>query len=211
VGLLERARDRLDPLEHRALELANQELRRIREMVEELLTLALMDSWQYQLEVGPADLGRIVQTAIESVEPKAERFSITIHFDDAGECRCVCDGQKLYQVFLNLLDNAIKYSEAGARVDIAIKEDDSSLTVEVRDTGVGIPQEELAQLFERFYRVDKDRSRATGGSGLGLAISKQIVEMHGGDISVESEVGVGSIFRIRIPKTLLSRSASYAI
>ncbi|MCA1848544.1 MAG: cell wall metabolism sensor histidine kinase WalK [Actinobacteria bacterium] len=211
VGLLERARDRLDPLEHRALELADQELRRIRGMVEELLTLALMDSWQYQLEVGPTDLGRIVQTAIESVESKAERFGIAIYFDDTSERRCVCDGQKLYQVFLNLLDNAIKYSEAGARVDIAIEEDDASLTVEVRDTGVGIPQEELAQLFERFYRVDKDRSRATGGSGLGLAISKQIVEMHGGDIFVESEVGVGSTFRVRIPKTPLSRSASYAI
>ena len=211
VGLLERARDRLDPLEHRALELAHQELRRIRGMVEELLTLAQMDSWQYQLEVGPTDLGRIVQTAIESVESKAERFGITIYLDEAGERRCVCDAQKLYQVFLNLLDNAIKYSEAGARVDVAIEEDASSLTVEVRDTGVGIPQEELAQLFERFYRVDKDRSRATGGSGLGLAISKQIVEMHGGDILVESEVGVGSTFRIRIPKTPLSRSASYAI
>ena len=211
VGLLERARDRLDPLEHRALELADQELRRIRGMVEELLTLAQMDSWQYQLEVGPTDLARIVQTAIESVESKAERFGITIYFDEAGDRRCVCDAQKLYQVFLNLLDNAIKYSEAGARVDIAIEEDASSLTVEVRDTGVGIPQEELAQLFERFYRVDKDRSRATGGSGLGLAISKQIVEMHGGDIFVESEVGVGSTFRIRIPKTPLSRSASYAI
>jgi signal transduction histidine kinase len=83
--------------------------------------------------------------------------------------------------------------------------------VEVRDTGVGIPQEELVQLFERFYRVDKDRSRATGGSGLGLAISKQIVEMHGGEISVESEIGVGSTFKVSIPKTLLSRSASYAI
>ncbi len=211
VGLLERARERLDPLEHRALELADQELRRIRGMVEELLTLAQMDSWQYQLEVGPTDLGRIVQTAIESVESKAERFGITIYFDEVNERRCVCDAQKLYQVFLNLLDNAIKYSEAGARVDIAIEEDASSLTVEVRDTGVGIPQEELAQLFERFYRVDKDRSRATGGSGLGLAISKQIVEMHGGDIFVESEVGVGSTFRIRIPKTPLSRSASYAI
>jgi signal transduction histidine kinase len=211
VGLLERARDRLDPLEHRALELADQELGRIRGMVEELLTLALMDSWQYQLEVGPTDLGRIVQTAIESVESKAERFGIAIYFDDTGERRCVCDGQKLYQVFLNLLDNAIKYSEAGARVDVAIEEEDASLTVEVRDTGVGIPQEELAQLFERFYRVDKDRSRATGGSGLGLAISKQIVEMHGGDIFVESEVGVGSRFRVRIPKTPLSRSASFAI
>jgi PAS domain S-box-containing protein len=211
VGLLERARDRLDPLEHRALELADQELRRIRGMVEELLTLALMDSWQYQLEVGPTDLGRIVQTAIESVKPKAERFGIEVHFDDTDEHRCVCDAQKLYQVFLNLLDNSIKYSEAGARVDITIEEDASSLTVEVRDTGVGIPEEELSQLFERFYRVDKDRSRTTGGSGLGLAISKQIVEMHGGDISVESEVGVGSTFRVRIPKTPLSRSASYAI
>jgi signal transduction histidine kinase len=96
-------------------------------------------------------------------------------------------------------------------VDITIGEDVSSLSVGVRDTGVGIPEEELSQLFERFYRVDKDRSRATGGSGLGLAISKQIVEMHGGDISVESEVGVGSIFRVRIPKTPLPRSASYAI
>jgi signal transduction histidine kinase len=211
VGLLERARDRLDPLEHRALQLADQELRRIRGMVEELLTLAQLDSWQYQLEVGPTDLGRTVQTAIESVKPKAERFGIEICFDDADEHRCVCDAQKLYQVFLNLLDNAINYSETGARVDITIGESDSSLTVEVRDTGVGISEEELDQLFERFYRVDKDRSRTTGGSGLGLAISKQIVEMHGGDISVESEVGVGSAFVVRIPKTPLSRSASYAI
>ena len=85
------------------------------------------------------------------------------------------------------------------------------MTVRVRDTGVGIPPAELAQLFERFYRVDKDRSRATGGSGLGLAISKQIVEMHGGDILVESEVGVGSTFEIQLPKTPPSRSASYAI
>jgi signal transduction histidine kinase len=211
VNLLERARDRLDPLELRALELADQELRRIRGMVEELLTLAQLDSWQYQLEVGPADLSRIVRTAIEAVESKAERFGISIHFGDAAEHRCVCDVQKLYQVFINLLDNAIKYSDPGDRVDITIEENISFLTVYVRDTGVGIPQEELGQLFERFYRVDKDRSRATGGSGLGLAISKQIVEMHGGSISVVSEIGTGSTFEVRLPKTPLSRSASYAI
>jgi signal transduction histidine kinase len=211
VGLLERARDRLDPLEHRALELADQELKRIRGMVEELMTLAQMDSWQYQLEVGPADLSTVVQTAIESIRSKAERFGIGIYFDDGGEHRCVCDVQKLYQVFLNLLDNAIKYSDPGARVDVTIEEDLSSLTVRVRDTGVGIPDEDLNQLFERFYRVDKDRSRATGGSGLGLAISKQIVEMHGGSISVRSEVGVGSVFEIRLPKAPLSRSVSHAL
>jgi signal transduction histidine kinase len=211
VGLLERARDRLDPLEHRALELADQELKRIRGMVEELMTLAQMDSWKYQLEVGPADMSTVVQTAIESVEAKAQRFGIKIYFGDAGEHRCICDVQKLYQVFLNLLDNAIKYSDSGARVDVEIEEDDSTVTVRIRDTGVGIPKEDLSQLFERFYRVDKDRSRATGGSGLGLAISKQIVEMHGGSISVESEVDVGSVFEVRLPKAFLSRSVSHAL
>ena len=211
VGLLERARDRLDPLEHRALELADQELKRIRGMVEELMTLAQMDSWKYQLEVGPANMSTVVQTAIESVETKAQRFGIKIYFDDAGEHRCICDVQKLYQVFLNLLDNAIKYSDSGARVDVEIEEDDSTLTVRIRDTGVGIPKEDLNQLFERFYRVDKDRSRATGGSGLGLAISRQIVEMHGGSISVESEVDVGSVFEVRLPKAFLSRSVSHAL
>ena len=211
VGLLERARDRLDPLEHRALELADQELGRIRGMVEELMTLAQMDSWKYQLEVGPANLSTVVQTAIESVGAKAERFDIGIYFADAGEHRCACDVQKLYQVFLNLLDNAIKYSDPGARVDIEIDEDVSSLTVRIKDTGLGIPEEDLGQLFDRFYRVDKDRSRASGGSGLGLAISKQIVEMHGGDISVESEVGVGSIFEVHLPKAFLSRSVSKAL
>src|SRR5215204_3855770 len=211
VGLLERARDRLDPLEHRALELADQELQRIRGMVEELMTLAQMDSWQYQLEVGPANMSTIVQTAIESVEAKAQRFGIKVYFGDVSEHRCICDVQKLYQVFLNLLDNAIKYSDPGARVDVEIEEDVSSLTVRIRDTGVGIPEEDLNQLFERFYRVDKDRSRATGGSGLGLAISKQIVEMHGGSISVESEVDVGSVFEVRLPKAFLSRSVSHAL
>ena len=211
VGLLERARERLDPLELRALELADGELRRIRGMVEELLTLAQLDAWQYQLEVGPTDLSRIVQTAMESVESKAARFGIEVHFDTAAEHRCVCDAQKLYQVFLNLMDNAIKYSDPGARVDVKIVEGISSLTVEVKDTGVGIPEEDLGQLFERFYRVDKNRSRATGGSGLGLAISRQIVEMHGGELSVESEVGEGSTFRVRLPKAPLSRSATYAL
>jgi signal transduction histidine kinase len=175
------------------------------------MTLAQMDSWQYQLEVGPTDLNTVVQTAIESIGAKAERFGIGIYFEEAGEHRCVCDVQKLYQVFLNLLDNAIKYSDPGDRVDVSIMEEASSLTVRIRDTGVGIPEEDLNQLFERFYRVDKDRSRATGGSGLGLAISKQIVEMHGGSISVRSEVGVGSIFEIRLPKAPLSRSISHAL
>ncbi len=211
VGLLERARERLDPLEHRALELAEGELARIRGMVEELMTLSQMDSWQYQLEVGPADLGEVMRTAIRSVETKAQRFGIEVYFEDGAEHRCVCDVQKLYQVFLNLLDNAIKYSDAGDRVDVTVEEVPSWITVRVRDTGIGIPPEDLEQLFERFYRVNKDRSRATGGSGLGLAISKQIVEMHGGGISVESEINQGSTFLVHLPTEPLSRSSTYAM
>jgi len=211
VGLLERARERLDPLEHRALELAEGELARIRAMVEELMTLAQMDSWQYQLEVGPADLGEVIRTAIRSVETKSQRFGIEVYFEDGAEHRCVCDVQKLYQVFLNLLDNAIKYSDAGDRVDVTVEESPSWMTVRIRDTGIGIPPEDLEQLFERFYRVNKDRSRATGGSGLGLAISKQIVEMHGGGLSVESEVNQGSTFLVHLPTEPLSRSSTYAM
>ncbi len=211
VGLLDRARERLDPLEHRALELAEGELARIRAMVEELMTLAQMDSWQYQLEVGPADLGEVMRTAIRSVETKAQRFGIDVYFEDEAEHRCVCDVQKLYQVFLNLLDNAIKYSDPGDRVDISVEDSPSWTTVRIRDTGIGIPEEDQDQLFGRFYRVNKDRSRATGGSGLGLAISKQIVEMHGGDISVESEVGRGSTFLVQLPTEPISRSSTYAM
>gem|GEM_PF-741227 len=222
VDLIERARERLDPLEHRALELADGELKRIRAMVEELLTLAQMDSRQYSLEVAPTDLDEVIRNALTSIEAKANRFGTEIHYNDgdadsSGDLlddrrQCVCDAQKIYQVLLNLLDNAIKYSDPGARVDVCVLDDVDSVTVRVSDTGVGIPKEDLPNLFDRFYRVDKDRSRTTGGSGLGLAISKQIVEMHGGQLSVTSEVGTGSTFDVRLPKVPLLRSASsYAL
>jgi signal transduction histidine kinase len=201
----------MEPMEHRALELANQELKRIRGMVEELLVLAQVDSWQYSLEVAPTDLNEVLRNSVESMRSKAERFGIEIHFHDGPERECVCDAQKLYQVFLNVLDNAVKYSDPGARVDVSVEEDESNLEVRISDTGVGIPEEDLEQLFERFYRVNKDRSRSTGGSGLGLAISKEIVTLHGGEIEVESEVGTGSTFKISVPKVPLSRSANYAI
>lgn len=223
VDLVGRARDKLDPIEHRALELAEGELLRVRDMVEELLTLAQMDSWQYSLEMKPNDIDEVVQSALDSVESKAKRFGISIYFREGEpdeeaeehqehqEHHCVCDAGKLYQVFLNLLDNAIKYSDPGAQVYVSLEEAGSSVVVRIRDTGVGIPEEDLPQLFDRFYRVDKARSRATGGSGLGLSITRELVELHGGDVSVQSEVGVGSTFEVRLPKAPLSRSANYAI
>jgi PAS domain S-box-containing protein len=217
VDLIGRAGERLDPLERRALGLAHGELQRIRGMVEELLTLSQMDSRQYSLEVAPTDLGEVVRSALDAIESKARRFEIDLRYTAGGlpgtaAGKCACDARKVYQVLLNLLDNAIKYSDPGARVDVSLLDDGEFVVVRVADTGVGIPEEDLPQLFERFYRVDKDRSRATGGSGLGLAISRQIVELHGGDLSVESRVSVGTTFDVRLPKTPISRSASsYAL
>lgn len=211
VSVLGSAGENLEAHENRALELAEQELARVRSMVEELLTLAQMDSSRYSLELGPADIVTILTEAIEGVKPKADRYGIEIRFRQSEEHPCTCDTRRLYQVFLNLLDNAVKYSEAGSRVEVSIEEDEEHTTVSVRDTGLGIPQEELPQLFERFYRVDKDRSRATGGTGLGLAIAKEIVEMHGGGIEVESSVGEGSTFSVKLPKAMLPRSVNYAI
>jgi signal transduction histidine kinase len=220
LDLIERAGERLDPLERRALELADGELKRIRTMVEELLTLSLMDSQQYSLEVAPTDLDEVVRKALESMEAKAKRFGIEVRYAGDGNStsggrlgnhRCVCDAQKVYQVLLNLLDNAIKYSDPGSRVDVRMLGDTDSVTVRVSDTGAGIPEEDLPHLFDRFYRVIKDRSRATGGSGLGLAISKQIVDLHGGSLSARSEVGVGSTFDVWLPKVPLPRSAGNAL
>jgi signal transduction histidine kinase len=212
VSLIERAGERLDPLERRALELASGELVRIRGMVEELLTLAQMDSRQYTLEVAPTDLDEVIRSALDAIEAKARRFEIELTYraEDPltlGGGRIVCDAHKVYQVMLNLLDNAIKYSDPGAQVSVSLVDEGEFVLLRVADTGVGIPEEDLPQLFERFYRVDKDRSRATGGSGLGLAICKQIVQLHGGSLSVESEPGVGSTFDVRLPKNLASPHA----
>jgi PAS domain S-box-containing protein len=223
LDLIQRAGGRLDPLEHRALELADGELKRIRGMVEELLTLARMDSRRYSLEVAYTDLGEVARSAAGGIEEKARRYGIEItcrvegQEDDAANPSaaeapsCVCDARKVYQVLLNLLDNAVKYTDPGGRVEVSVFEEGDSAVLRVSDTGVGIPEENLPNLFDRFYRVNKDRSRTTGGSGLGLAISKQIVDLHGGELSVESQVDKGSTFEVRLPKVPMPRSASHAL
>jgi signal transduction histidine kinase len=110
------------------------------------------------------------------------------------------DAFRLKQALVNLVDNAIKYSKPGGEVKISARADDTQVIIEIKDNGIGISQAEQVRIFERFYRVDKSRSRAQGGSGLGLAIVKKIAEEHGGTISVESTLGEGSVFRITLPR-----------
>jgi two-component system phosphate regulon sensor histidine kinase PhoR len=106
----------------------------------------------------------------------------------------------LKQAFVNLVDNAIKYSKPGGEVKISARADDAQIVIEIKDNGIGISQSDQQRIFERFYRVDKSRSRAQGGSGLGLSIVKKIAEEHGGTVSVESTLGEGSTFRITLPR-----------
>ena len=105
---------------------------------------------------------------------------------------------KLEQMFINLIDNAIKYTEKG-EIQVSIAREDSSVKISVKDTGIGIPKEHLSRIFERFYVIDKSRSRKMGGTGLGLSIVKHIVQAHNGTIEVESEVERGSTFTLKLP------------
>jgi signal transduction histidine kinase len=107
----------------------------------------------------------------------------------------------LKQVMINLVDNAIKYNRPGGSVKLSVRVDANNIVIQVSDTGTGIPQEDLAHIFDRFFRVEKSRSRDRGGSGLGLAIVKKIVEDHGGTVSVQSKMGEGSTFSVILPRT----------
>ncbi len=130
----------------------------------------------------------------------AQEKKIELIFHPAKEgLQLFGDKSRLKQVFINLITNAIKYTEQG-KVEVLIEEDSKYGKIIIRDTGIGIPQEDIDRVFERFYRVDKARSRVVGGTGLGLAIVKHIVEAHNSRIEVKSELGVGSEFSFRLKK-----------
>lgn len=146
------------------------------------------------------DLKNIVCTSLEALKSKVEEKNLKVSLDIKEDLpKCTGDGFLLEQMFINLIDNAIKYTPEGGSVGIHISQPDSHFRIEIADTGVGIPKENLPRIFERFYRVDKTRSRKLGGTGLGLSIVKHIVIMHGGKINVQSEEGKGSRFIVELP------------
>jgi len=130
-------------------------------------------------------------------EVAKRHLTLTITLDPRWVVRA--DPDRLKQVFVNLLDNAIKYNRDGGSISIHAEADEALLRVSVSDTGIGIPEADLPRIFERFYRVDKARSRELGGTGLGLAIIKHIVESHGGIVTVTSRLGEGSTFSFTLP------------
>ncbi len=180
------------------LQTCYQTSKRMQSLVETLLTLARYDSRAIVLEKRPASLRRLVDDCLELVAPlgaeKQLRFRV-----DAPDCQVCVDSVRLSQVLVNLLVNAIAYNYEAGEVALSARCSAGELTFCIEDTGRGIPTDEQGHVFERFYRVDKARSRATGGYGLGLAICKSIIEAHGGEITLASEPGKGTTFLIRLP------------
>jgi two-component system phosphate regulon sensor histidine kinase PhoR len=171
-------------------------------LTEDLLDLSRIEAGQFKLEFEPVALSESVANAAQAMEPAIKEKRLTLSFDlPASLPRVRADRMRLRQVVAVLLDNAIKYTSQGGRVAIRAfpSEDQKMVTVEVEDTGMGILSTDLPRVFERFYRVDKSRTRQTGGYGLGLAIARHIVEIHGGRIWAESEVGRGSTFSFTLP------------
>ncbi|MDI3258050.1 MAG: ATP-binding protein [Kyrpidia sp.] len=193
--------EELEPEERkRFLELIDREARRLEQLVRDLLDLSRLESHLTALHRAPVDLAEMAKEVIQDFAYVAEKAGSGLFLSREGDCRAEVDPGRVRQVLSNLVDNAIKYTPAGGRVDIRVSGAAREVTVEVADTGVGIPPEDRDRVFERFYRVDKARSRATGGTGLGLAIVKHVVQLHGGRLGVESEVGKGSRFFVHFPR-----------
>ncbi|HUN08172.1 MAG TPA: ATP-binding protein [Aggregatilineales bacterium] len=178
----------------------HQETLHLNRLITDLRTLSLAESGQLNLQKQAVEPGSLIQQVSDRMHLIAEEKSITLETDIASDLPPVqADPERLIQVMTNLVDNAIRYNMKGNRVIVAARHGNGHIELSVSDNGPGIPPEEITHLFERFWRAEKSRNRATGGSGLGLAIVKQLVEAHHGEVQVESQTGSGTRFTVHLP------------
>jgi two-component system phosphate regulon sensor histidine kinase PhoR len=191
-----------DPVHNmRFLGIIRHNAERLARLTEDLLTLSRIEQKRQKFEFDMHSVNRLIHDSVELVTPIARKSDIRLSEERVDDDRTVfCDNEAVSQVLSNLLDNAIKYTPAGGLITVGAR-DAGPDVVEffVRDTGIGIPEEDVPRLFERFYRVDKARSRELGGTGLGLSIVKHLVAAHNGVIRVESKVQQGSTFYFTLP------------
>jgi len=178
----------------------DSETERLSLLLTDLLNISELESGKRRPRRSMVNLREIVGQAVSNLAESANRSRIGIAVTVPPALRAYVDRRQIYQVVVNLVDNAIKYTPEGGSVEISGEETESSVILRVKDTGVGIAPAHIDRIFERFYRVDKARSRQLGGTGLGLSIVRDIVEAHGGTVTVESTEGVGSTFTVTLPK-----------
>lgn len=190
----------LDPRGQRMLDIALSNAERLVRLINDILDLERMTSGRAPLELEECSARRLLLEATESVQAMADAAGVRLRVEDGDDPTLRADGHRIVQALTNLAGNAVKFSSAGDEVDLRARAEGPWVVFEVQDRGRGIPPEHRERIFERFQQVDGSDSRQKGGTGLGLAITRSIVESHGGRIELESAVGEGSLFRLRLPR-----------
>jgi len=199
-GYLEAIQDRVVEPNAATIRSLNEETALLSRLVDELQELSLAEAGELKLVYHAQDVAKLVKQAVISWHPQVTAKEISLSLDLPDNLPLVnIDRQRVNQVLYNLLENAVAHTHKGGTINVAAMTQGDWVEVCVSDTGEGIPAEDLPNIFERFYRVDRSRARATGGSGLGLTIAKRLVEAHGGKITVQSELGKGSRFSFTLP------------
>ena len=181
------------------LDIIRKNATRMSRLTEDLLTLARVESGEHRFDIQPVIAGELLREAVQSFHESARAHSVELLVEDSASRPVAADREAIHQVFSNLIENALKYGASGGRIVVGVRSLTNAAEFYVQDFGPGISSEHLPRLFERFYRVDKARSRESGGTGLGLAIAKHIVFAHGGTIRAESELNHGSTFLFTLP------------
>lgn len=200
-----------DPrVSRRFVEIIRKHAERLRTLIDDLLTLARVEEREERGELTTelVPIGELLQSVADWCTPLARDKGISLAVESAVDAPVRVNRSLFEQALINLVENAIKFTESSGVVTILAREHQSGIVFAVRDTGIGIEKEHLPRVFERFYRADRSRSRNEGGTGLGLAIVKHIVRAHGGEIEVESQVGKGSTFTLRMPEAGSERKVS---
>lgn len=181
----------------------NVQVERLTRIIDKLLTLTRMDSAANvaRMEFAVTDLSELCSNVAKALRPLAEQKHIELEYRPELTVYSKIERDRMWEAIYNILDNSIKYTKENGKITMNLSKDENNIIIEISDTGIGIASDEVYKIFDRFYRVDKARARETGGTGLGLSIALTAVELHGGNIQVESEEGVGSTFRIIIPIT----------
>ena len=191
-GLVQPTPETIDTIHGQALHLSR--------LVEDLRLLAQVEAGALTLQLSLTRMEELLQSSVEAVRPRAEAKGVNVTLElDQSLPDMELDATRVAQVIGNLLENGITHTPEGGRVAVTARADDGGVEIAVADTGPGIPPEELPRLFDRFYRADPSRARATGGSGLGLTIARRLIEAHGGTIEAHSVLGQGSRFTIHLP------------
>jgi signal transduction histidine kinase len=185
-----------------------EETNRLTKLVDSLLTMSRADAGHFQLHLTEVRLLEFANEAVAILEVLVEEKEQTLQVEGNSALTVMADRTILRQALVNLIDNAVKYSPVKGSILVRVANSDETAVIEVQDSGLGIPAEHRSRIFDRFYRVDKARTRAEGGTGLGLSIAQWAVAAHGGTIEVQCDPGSGSIFRIRLPKRISTTGRS---